>query len=204
MKLNAVEFDKIACEVFAPIYPVIAAQIIQSVGIRKGVCLDIGSGGGYLALALIRITELFIYAFDCSPEMLSIAAKNITNAGLDARMQTLQGDVHQIPLQEGSVNLVVSRGSFRFWEDQQKAFWEIYRVLAPGGMGYIGGGFGSTELKEQVIGEMRKRYGNWYKEMEERRKATNIRSLEKKLQGAGILTYKITRDDTGLWIKIWK
>lgn len=203
-KIDVMKFDKVAREVFAPVYPVIAAQIVQSFGIRKGVCLDIGSGGGYLALALARITELFIYVFDYSPEMLSIASQNIANAELAARMQILKGDVHQIPLQDGSVNLVVSRGSFCFWEDQQKAFGEIYRVLAPGGMGYIGGGFGTTELKKQIIGEMWKKYGKWYKGMEERRRATNTRSLEEKLQEAGILTFKITRNDTGLWIKIWK
>lgn len=48
MKMDPHEFDRIARGVFAPVYPVIAAQILDRTGIRKGVCLDIGCGGGYL------------------------------------------------------------------------------------------------------------------------------------------------------------
>ncbi|MBC7343666.1 MAG: methyltransferase domain-containing protein, partial [Clostridia bacterium] len=36
-----------------------------------------------------------------------------------------------------------------FWENLEKAFKEIHRVLAPGGIAYIGGGFGTSELKKE-------------------------------------------------------
>jgi ubiquinone/menaquinone biosynthesis C-methylase UbiE len=51
----------------------------------------------------------------------------------------------------------MSRGSVFFWEDHCKAFQEIYRVLKPGGVAIIGGGFGSNELKDQIAAEMEKK-----------------------------------------------
>ncbi len=81
MEINVVEFDKIAREVFAPIYPVIAEQIIARTGINKGCCLDIGCGGGYLGLALAQITELEMVLFDELAEMLDLAQGYIHDRG---------------------------------------------------------------------------------------------------------------------------
>ena len=73
MEINAVEFDRIAREVFAPVYPVLAEQIVNRIGITRGRGLDIGCGGGYLGLALTRITELEMILFDESQDMLNLA-----------------------------------------------------------------------------------------------------------------------------------
>jgi ubiquinone/menaquinone biosynthesis C-methylase UbiE len=202
-KIDVLKYDQIAREVFAPVYPLIAEQIVQNTGIKEGICLDIGSGGGYLAIALAKITDLNFYLLDCSQEFLAIASKNIADHGLNGRAKTLHGDVHQIPLDDCSINLVVSRGSYRFWNDQRKAFEEIYRVLAPGGMGYIGGGLGSSEIKERIFKEMRVKYSEWCDLMDGRRR-DNVQTLNENLRKAGILTYEINRDDTGLWTKIIK
>ncbi len=56
MKVNVTQFDQIAREIFAPIYPVIAEQIVRKTGITAGQCLDVGCGG-YLGMALAKITE---------------------------------------------------------------------------------------------------------------------------------------------------
>ncbi|MDD4753961.1 MAG: class I SAM-dependent methyltransferase, partial [Desulfitobacteriaceae bacterium] len=144
MQINAREFDKIAREVFAPVYPVLAGQIISNTGISRGCCLDIGCGGGYLGLALARISRLAVVLLDKSPDMLDLADGYIRESGLESRVQTLKGDVHCIPLEDGTVQLAVSRGSMFFWNDRVKAFREIYRVLAVPGVAMIGGGFGNV------------------------------------------------------------
>ncbi|NLV17082.1 MAG: SAM-dependent methyltransferase, partial [Syntrophomonadaceae bacterium] len=72
MEINAVEFDQVAREIFAPVYPVLAEQIIEQSGISKGCCLDLGCGGGYLGLALARISELETILFDESQDMLKL------------------------------------------------------------------------------------------------------------------------------------
>ncbi len=204
MEIDAQKFDRIARGVFAPVYPVIAGQIISRTGVTRGICLDIGCGGGYLGLSLARTTELFVHFFDPSPEMLAIANRTIAESGLQARADTLQGEVSAIPLPDASVNLAVSRGSIFFWEDLPQAFREIHRVLAPDGWAYIGGGFGSRELKESIESEMssRNQGGDDFCARVRRNLGTETRGrFETALETAGIASYIILHsDDIGLWL----
>ncbi|MFH0996122.1 MAG: class I SAM-dependent methyltransferase [Pseudomonadota bacterium] len=204
MKIDAQKFDRIARGVFAPVYPVIAGQIIARTGVTRGVCLDIGCGGGYLGAALARTTELFVHFFDPSPDMLAIANRTIAESGLEIRADTMQGEVSAIPLPDASVNLAVSRGSIFFWEDLPQAFREIHRVLAPDGWAYIGGGFGSRELKKSIESEMssRNQGGDDFCARVRRNLGAETRGrFETALETAGIASYIIVHsEDIGLWL----
>lgn len=206
MKINAAQFDQIARDVFAPIYPVIAEQIVQKTGITAGKCLDVGCGGGYLGLALAKITDLQVYLLDQLSEMLEIVDRNIAADGMADRAKTLFGDVQGIPLPDQSIDLAVSRGSIFFWADRPRAFKEIYRVLAPGGVAYIGGGFGTVELKTQIIETMMKKNKDSPHQEDFRKKiATNIgeqnaAAFEEEMRRTGIPGFEISRNDAGLWI----
>ena len=68
--------------------------------------------------------------------------------GLDLRMEPMrlsdsrgicyvQGDAKQIPLAADSVDVVVCRSSFRYYDDHERVLSEIVRVLKPGGSAYI-------------------------------------------------------------------
>jgi SAM-dependent methyltransferase len=50
-------------------------------------------------------------------------------------------DAQALPFRDNYADVVVSRGSFPFWEDKRLGFAEVYRVLKPGGVAYIGRGF---------------------------------------------------------------
>ncbi|KLU62849.1 malonyl-[acyl-carrier protein] O-methyltransferase [Peptococcaceae bacterium CEB3] len=202
--LNVTEFDKFAREVFAPTYPVIAAQIKEKSGITGGSCLDIGCGGGYLSIALAEITDLDIYLLDKNAEMLKIAQKNVDAHGLGKRVRTLLGDVHEIPLANQALNLVVSRGSMFLWENRQGAFQEIYRVLSPGGVAYIGTGFGTAELQKQITAKMIEIDKDWAEKVKDVTGEKSVQIFQKVLEDAKIPEFKITQDHTGLWISIWK
>ena len=54
MTKSAEGFARIAREVFAPVYPVIAEQVLAWSGIQSGLALDIGSGPGFFAAALVE------------------------------------------------------------------------------------------------------------------------------------------------------
>ncbi len=151
------EFEPIAREIFAPIYPVIAEQALEETGILRGKCLDLGTGPGFLGLAIAAISELDVCLVDISPEMIAYANSNIQQRKLEERVRALCSDVHELPFPDQSIDLVISRGSVFFWDDLKKAFQEIYRVLAPGGMTFIGGGFGSEKLKEEIEKKMAER-----------------------------------------------
>jgi SAM-dependent methyltransferase len=202
--MDALAYDRIAREIFAPVYPVVAEQIRTRTGIVQGVCLDIGTGGGYLGIALAGLTDLDFYLMDKSPEMLEIAYMNTVVSGLQSRVRTVLGDVHQIPRDDGSIDLVISRGSLFFWEDKVKAFKEIYRVLTPGGKAYIGGGMGTGELFDKIKVEMDKRRHGFSLDPQGERFADHREAYRLALKQAGVASHKMTRNEEGLWIQIHK
>ena len=208
MEIDALKFDRIARTVFAPIYPLIADQIIARTGVTRGVCLDIGCGGGYLGTAIAKVTDLFVHFFDKSADMLTIAARTIAENGLQARAATLQGEASAIALPDESVDLAISRGSVYFWEDMPRAFAEIYRVLAPDGWAYIGGGFGSKRLKEDIERKMTSdaQRGEQFRNRVRRNLGQDTRSqFETALKSAGIDTFSILHsEEMGLWLVMRK
>ncbi|MDD2568776.1 MAG: class I SAM-dependent methyltransferase [Clostridia bacterium] len=200
MEMNVAEFDKVAKETFAPVYPVIAKQIKQKTKIMEGTCVDLGCGGGYLGLALAQITNLTVHLFDLLPEMQAIAKKNIKEYGLADRVTTILGDVHELPFADRSIDLLISRGSIFFWEDQAKALQEIYRVLAPGGKTFIGGGFGTPELKAKITQKMKQQDNSWNSNIKNRIGKASDEHFCSMLAQAGVTNFTIDRSDAGMWI----
>lgn len=197
---KAIEFDEIAGNVFAPIYPVLARQIVRRTGIKNGKCLDIGSGGGHLGLALAKMTELEITLFDLSPEALSLAEVRIREDNLIKRVRTQLGDVRQMPFAENAFALIVSRGSVWFWENQRAAFYEIMRVLIPGGKAYIGGGFGTKALRQQIAAVMNRREAGWEERIKGYRGNHTPATFAVTLQQVGIDDFRIIDDESGFWM----
>ncbi|NLM29817.1 MAG: class I SAM-dependent methyltransferase [Methanomicrobiales archaeon] len=202
-KGGADRMDKIAKTVFAPIYPVIAEQILDRCGITRGRCLDIGSGPGSLGIALAEASDLVITLLDSSPEALEIAEGNVRGAGLLDRISLLPGDVHEIPLPAGSVDLIVSRGSIFFWDDLPRAFAEIYRVLAPGGKTYVGGGFGTADLRDSITEAMLKKNPDWKNFRDKNLGQDNQARIAGIVKDLG-LPHRVINDDSGFWIVIEK
>lgn len=201
---KVLEFDEIADNVFKPIYPVIAYQIITKTKINRGKCIDIGSCGGHLGIELAKLTDMFVYLMDISPFALKVADKRIEDNGFCDKMETLLGDVHKIPFENNTVDLIVSRGSIWFWENQVKALKDIYRVLKKGGSAYIGGGFGNAKLKNQVFEEMESREKNWENRRKGFIKDNSAEKFERLIREAEIESYEVIDDDSGLWVYINK
>ncbi len=199
---KALEFDEIANNVFAPIYPVIAKQIIESTGITRGKCLDLGSGGGHLGIALAQTTSLQVTLFDFSFDAIQLAEERIKALGLTDRVVSCRGDVQRMPFDDGSFQLIVSRGSVWFWEDHRKAFGEIRRVLEPGGKAYIGGGFGTEALRRDIVKTMSGREPDWENRVKGYRGRHTGESMVATLTDLGIERngIKVIDNESGLWI----
>jgi len=112
-----------------------ARRIVGAVGsLSSGATIvDLGGGPGLLAIELHKLCpQATIIGVDPSEDMLEIARGNAAKAGMsgyDARV----GMAEAMPLDAGTVDLVVSQSSFHEWQDQQKGLAEILRVLKPGG-----------------------------------------------------------------------
>jgi ubiquinone/menaquinone biosynthesis C-methylase UbiE len=200
---GAQRMDRIAKTAFAPVYPVIAEQILARCGIARGRCLDVGSGPGSLGIALAQASDLSVTLLDASPDMLAVAGENVREAGLSGRLSLLAGDVHDIPLPPGSVDLVVSRGSVFFWEDLARAFFEIHRVLAPGGKTYVGGGFGTAELRDAIAATMAKENPDWKNFRDKNLGPDNRKRVAGVLADLG-LPHRLVSDDSGFWVVMEK
>jgi len=202
---KAYEFDQIAQNVFLPIYPLIADQIKRETKIEKGVCLDIGSGGGHLGFALMEITNLDVIFLDNNNDALDIANKRSEELGIQYSANTILGDVQDIPLDNECINLVISRGSLWFEEDKKKNLEEIYRILKEDGVAYIGYGFGDEKTKNQIYKKMTEIEGeDWSKKRKQFTEGNDVELYNGILKEIGIENFNVKYDEEGLWIIIRK
>ncbi|MDD1694219.1 MAG: class I SAM-dependent methyltransferase [Methanoregula sp.] len=199
---NARQYDEYTRTTFARIYPVIADQILERTGIIKGTCLDIGSGPASLAMAVASLSEIRVTALDSSPEMYTLARKNIRARCMDHLVVPVVGDVHTLPAADRTFDLVISRGSYHFWKDLPSAFREIHRVLKPGGQAYIGGGYGSARIRNEVLASRKERGIVDDPDHPARTRFRKFRSgeIEASIEAAGIADYRIINDDSGFWM----
>src|SRR5207302_7076273 len=103
--------------------------------LRQGeTVLDLGSGGGIDVLLSARRVGLGGVAFglDMTDEMLALARRNAEQAGIRNAI-FLKGQIEQIPLPAGSVDVVISNCVINLSTDKAAVLTEIARVLRPGG-----------------------------------------------------------------------
>ncbi len=117
------------------VYAPFARKIVKCVApLERGATIvDLGTGSGLLSIELGKLLpQVKIIGVDPSNEMLRIARKNAHEAGM-SNYETRLGRAEEMPIESDSVNLVVTQSSLHEWENPQKGFAEIYRVLKPGG-----------------------------------------------------------------------
>ncbi len=104
-------------------------------GGRAGPVLDLGTGTADLTLSLARRwPELRIVGLDPSPQMLVLGQQKLAGRGLEGRIQLLRGDALDLPLPDASCAAIVSAFVLRNLPDLPRAFREMCRVVAPGGL----------------------------------------------------------------------
>jgi arsenite methyltransferase len=96
--------------------------------------VDIGSGAGFdsiLAAQMVGRTGKVI-GVDMTPEMRDKAGSNAALLGLD-NVEFRDGLAENLPVQDSSVDVVISNGVINLCPDKLRVYREIHRVLRPGG-----------------------------------------------------------------------
>jgi arsenite methyltransferase len=96
--------------------------------------LDLGSGGGIdVLLSARRVGPTgFAYGVDMTDEMLALARSNAAKAGA-TNVDFLKGTIENIPLPDGTVDVVISNCVINLSTDKPAVLAQMYRVLSPGG-----------------------------------------------------------------------
>lgn len=101
-----------------------------------GKVLDIGTGTGFVAIKVAKLLagqNITVTGVDLSDAMLSVAAENAQQAGLNGSLIWRTGDAKALPFDDNEFDLVISSGSLHHWSEPLAVFNEVARVLKPNG-----------------------------------------------------------------------
>jgi arsenite methyltransferase len=96
--------------------------------------LDLGSGGGFDAFLAARQVGPTgrVIGVDMTPEMIALARANAAKVGVDY-VDFRLGDIEHLPVDDASVDVIMSNCVINLAPDKPAVFREAFRVLAPGG-----------------------------------------------------------------------
>ena len=99
--------------------------------------LDVATGTGDLAIAMLKATPDKITGIDISNGMLEIGRKKIKEKGLEDKITLQQADSENLPFEDNNFDAVCVSFGARNFENLEKGLSEMFRVLKPGGKLYI-------------------------------------------------------------------
>jgi SAM-dependent methyltransferase len=96
--------------------------------------LDIGCGAGFDSLIAARQVGSTgrVISFDMTPAMLEKAAASARDVGI-ANIEFRKGFAEAMPVEDASIDVVISNGVINLCPDKMAVMQEVNRVLKPGG-----------------------------------------------------------------------
>lgn len=139
---QAARFNKVA-ERRPVVYSELADYLVKRFDLEQqsGIGIDIGGGPGNLVFELAaRTRKLYWINADINTWYNRYFSENALAQKLEHRTAFIYADACFLPFRSNYANIIVSRGSYQFWQDLEKGLTEINRVLKPGGAAFVGRG----------------------------------------------------------------
>ena len=154
---GAALYARVAPRILRPLYRRVASDVAEASHGQPVRILDVGSGPGDLAIEIARrLPEASFIGVDLAPAMIDMARRNVLAAGLQTRIAFELADAARLPLEDGSIDVVVSSLSLHHWDHPPAVFAEVHRVLRPGGSALVYDlaaiTYSATELAE-ILGD---------------------------------------------------
>jgi 2-polyprenyl-3-methyl-5-hydroxy-6-metoxy-1,4-benzoquinol methylase len=106
---------------------------VDGLGLARGArVLEVGSGAGLLAVALVR-RGLRVHALDRVTRMVELTRQHATESGATGTLTVGIGDAADLAFRDESFDLVVSMGVVTWLDRADRAIREMGRVTRPGG-----------------------------------------------------------------------
>jgi malonyl-CoA O-methyltransferase len=118
---------------------------LDFIKLEPRVVVDLGAGTGHASRALkARFPRAHVIALDLAPGMLKAAGRQL---GWRRRFSRLCADARQLPIQDQSVDLVVSNLMLQWCDPPDAVLNEVRRILKPSGL-FTFTSFGPDTLRE--------------------------------------------------------
>jgi len=137
----ATDYDRFATETLAPWDLLFIARVRQIArGMAAGTLADIGTATAVVPVRLAAEKAMAGWKFigvDLDPAMLDEGVPRIRELGLADRIELQVGDAQALPFADASLTMCVSRATLHHLPDKALSLREMYRVIAPGGVGLV-------------------------------------------------------------------
>jgi ubiquinone/menaquinone biosynthesis C-methylase UbiE len=135
---DADQYDRVSSQQFGPWDRLLLERAIEvrPIGARRPLLLDVGAGTGVILLLLARAPEFAGFRFigyEFFEDMVAKGQERVEGAK-DVRIRMALGDAHDLPHENDSVDMVISRATLHHLRDKVRALRETMRVLKPGGV----------------------------------------------------------------------
>jgi demethylmenaquinone methyltransferase / 2-methoxy-6-polyprenyl-1,4-benzoquinol methylase len=94
--------------------------------------LDVATGTAAVAIELVRRTGCRVVGLDQSREMLETGRRRVAGAGLDGRIDLVEGRAEQLPFGDASFDGLTFTYLLRYVADPEATLRELARVVRPG------------------------------------------------------------------------